>query len=65
VKLSQCLGKRVKHTRKPPNNHIIANGVLERTKHGIYEIARDDGGYSAIFNGDTLECNGKSFIVKQ
>lgn len=64
MKLSSCLGKRVKHTRKPPNNHIVAHGILKRTRTGHYQIDRDDGGKSATFDGDTIECNGKKFIVK-
>lgn len=64
MSLSKWIGKRVKHTRKPPLNHIVAVGILFKTKTGHYEIKRADGGESATFTGDTIEYNGKKIIVK-
>jgi len=64
MELSQWLGKHVKLTRKPPNDHIIAYGILIKARLGNYEVARDEGGKSDIFKGDKIEYNGKAFIVK-
>lgn len=56
--------KKVKHTRRPPHDNIIAVGILERTRPGHYEIKMDNGGYAATFNGVSIEHNGKKITVR-
>jgi len=64
MSLSKWIGKRVKHTRKPPNNHIVSIGTLERKWTGHYEIKDGSGGTFAAFDGDTIEYNGKVIAIK-
>ena len=64
MNLSKWVGKEVKHIRKPPNNHIVSVGILQKTRTGHYEIKMKGGGYAATFNGDTIEHNGKKITVR-
>lgn len=64
MNLSKWIGKKVKHTRKSPLDHIISIGFLIETRTGHYEIDRDDGGKSATFDGDTIEFNGQKITIK-
>lgn len=61
--LSKWVGKRVKLTRKPPNSQLTFSGILQKRWTGHYDVKTDDGGSAMIFNGDTVEYNGKKIIV--
>lgn len=64
MSLSKWVGKKVKHTRKPPNDHIVSVGILQKKWTGHYEIKMNGGGYASTFDGDTIEYDGKKIIVR-
>jgi len=64
MSLSEWVGKKVRHKRKAPNDHIISVGILQKTKTGHYEIKMEGGGYAATFSGDTIEYKGKKAVIR-